>query len=231
MNSVISRNQATNAYPRLAFEQFDAPAEAPADDMPVADEVQPLPEAPAPADDKPLEIAPGVQLPTLEDLERIQNEAHREGYALGYEEGSARGRMEAAELHQLVQTMDEAMSRLDQEVAEEIQALAIEIARQVVRDTLSARPEVVLAVAREAISQLPQQTAVVHVHPDDADLMRRFITEHYDAIGHRVVEDPAVARGGCLIESAGGQIDAQVQTRWRRVVESLSRDAAGFLDE
>ena len=37
MNSVISRNQATNAYPRLAFEQFDAPAEVPADDVPVAD--------------------------------------------------------------------------------------------------------------------------------------------------------------------------------------------------
>ena len=229
MDNVISRNQATNAYPRLAFEQFDAPPEPPVPEpMPV--EATPEPER-NPDDDRPLEIAPGVQLPTLEELERIQSDAHREGYALGYEEGSARGRIEAAELHQLVQALDDAMAQLDQEVAEEIQALAIEIARQVVRDTLSVRPEVVLAVAREAITQLPQQTAVVHVHPEDGELMRRFIAEHYDAVGHRVVEDPAVARGGCLIESAGGQIDAQIQTRWRRVVEGLSRDAAGFLDE
>jgi len=129
MADVIPRNQASNAYQRLAFDQFDAPP-AKAAPAPVAKPA----ETPNPVSNAPLEIAPGISLPTLEDLDRIHQEAHREGYAAGYEEGSARGRMEAAELHQMIQALDVAMSELDQQVADEIQALAIEIARQVVRE-------------------------------------------------------------------------------------------------
>lgn len=225
MNQVIPRNQASNAYQKLEFAQFDAPP-AP----PPQVEAEPMASEDG-AENGPLEIAPGVQLPTLEDLERIQQDAHREGYAAGYEEGSARGRMEAAELHQLVEALDQAMSRLDQQVAEEIQALAIEIARQVVRDTLAVKPEALLAVVREALLQLPQQAAAVHVHPDDADMLRRYLNEHYEEISHRIVEDSNISPGGCMVESAGAIVDAQVQTRWRRVVENLSPNAAKHLDD
>lgn len=227
MNQIISGHQASNAYRRLEFDQFDAPAPA--------EEMMPAPvETPAdtaPAADAPFEIAPGVPLPTLEEVERITAEAHREGYATGYEEGSARGRLEAAELHQLVQGVDEALGMLDQTIAEELRALAIEVARQVVRETLSTRPEVILAVIREALQSLPQQSATLRVNPDDAQLARRYLAEHYEGLSHRIVEDSAVLRGGCMIESAGGQIDAQVETRWRRVVEHLSKSASEFLDE
>lgn len=226
MAEVIPRNQASNAYQRLAFDQFDAPP-AKAPPAPTAKPVAP----PNPVSNAPLEIAPGISLPTLEDVERIHNEAHREGYAAGYEEGSARGRMEAAELHQMIQALDLAMSELDQQVADEIQALAIEIARQVVRDTLSANPESILVVVREALQNLPQQGAVIHAHPADVQLLRRYTEEHFEDVGHRVTEDDKVLQGGCTIESAGGQIDAQIQTRWRRVVENLSRTAAEYSEE
>jgi len=225
MNQVISRNQASSAYQRLEFDKFDSPSPPPAAEAESSVSVDAIEQ------EGPLEIAPGVQLPTLEDLERIQEDARREGYAAGYEEGSARGRMEAAELHQMVEELDKAMSNFDQQVAEEIQALAIEIARQVVRDTLQTQPEALLAVVREALLQLPQQSATVHVNPEDADMLRRYLGEHYDGIHHRVAEDSSVAQGGCLIESAGAMIDAQIHTRWRRVVEHLAKPAAKYLDE
>ncbi|MBK9392651.1 MAG: flagellar assembly protein FliH [Uliginosibacterium sp.] len=224
MSEVIPRNQASSAYQRLNFTQFDAPPPTAPD--PVADA-----STLATASDDPLEIAPGVQLPTLDDLERIHQEAHREGYAAGYEEGSARGRMEAAELHQLVQSFDQALGQFDQEVAEEIQALAIEIARQIVRDTLTTKPESVLVVVREALLHMPQQSALIHAHPDDVDIIRKYLVEHYDSIHHRVIEDGSVSQGGCLIEASGAMVDAQIQTRWKRIVENLSRPAAQYLDE
>lgn len=225
MAGVIPNNQASNAYQRLKFDQFDEPPpEAVAPPPPATPEKKP-------AQDGTLEIAPGITLPTLEEIERIHQEAHREGYAAGYEEGTARGRIEASELHQMVQALDTAMATLDQEVATEIQALAIEIARQVVRDTLASRPETILAVIREAIQALPQQGAVIRINPADLQLVRRYVDEHFDSLGHRVAEDDSVTQGGCIIESAGGQIDAQIQTRWRRVVENLTRTATEFLDE
>jgi flagellar assembly protein FliH len=228
MSSII-RNQASQAYSPWRPRQFDAPA-----DEPTGHELQETP-TPAPIEAEPepttLEIAPGVSLPTAEDVERIHNEAWKAGYDAGYEEGSARGRIEAAELHQLMQGLDEAMTKFDQEVAEEIQALAIEIARQVVRETLSVKSETILAVVREALLNLPQQSATIHVNPADAENLRRYLTEHYQGIGHRIAEDDSVLQGGCMIESSGAQIDAQVQTRWRRVIENLTRSAADFLDE
>lgn len=227
MSSIIRNNQASNAYQKVAFDQFDAPPE-PAEPAELPEpEVVPAAEQAS----QEVEIAPGIKLPTLEEVEQIHHEAHQEGYAAGYEEGVARGRMEAAELHQLVESLDQAMSSLDQEVAEEIQALAIAIARQVIRDTLTTNPETILTVVREALQNLPQQSAVIHLNPEDLQLVLRYMEEHAGSIEQRLQEDPAVMKGGCLIESSGGQIDAQIETRWRRVVENLTQTAKEFLDE
>ena len=224
MSSVIHSNQASGAYQRVEFANFDKPKI-----KPVAEAKPSTP--PPPEVEARLEIAPGIPLPTADEIDRIQQDAFKDGYAAGYEEGSARGRLEAAELHQLLQSMNEALNGFDQEVAEEIQALALEVAKQVVRDALKTQPESVLIVIREALAQLPQQAATLHIHPQDAALVRQYLGDSFTAIGHRLSEDESVDPGGCVIESAGGQIDAQIATRWRRVVESVSRSAAQFHDD
>lgn len=219
--AIIQSNQASGAYKRVEFASFDRPA--------------PPQEASATAPPSPevhrVELAPGVPLPTADEIDKLHQEAWKDGYAAGYEEGSARGRREAAELHQLLQAFNEALSTFDQEVAEELQALAIEVARQVVRDALQTQPDIVAAVIREALPQLPQQGATIHVHPDDAALVRQYLGDQLSANAHRLLEDEAISRGGCLIDSAGGQIDAQIATRWRRVVENISRSASQFRED
>jgi flagellar assembly protein FliH len=224
VSSVIQNNQASGAFPRAEFVKFDAP---PRPAAPGAEQTS-APEEPV---ENRLELAPGITLPTAEEIDSMQQEAWKEGYSAGYEEGSARGRLEAAELHQLLQSMHLALNNLDQEVAEEIQALALEVARQVVRDTLKAQPETVIAVIREALTQVPQTGATVRVNPLDAALVHQYLGEQFNSTGHRLREDDAVERGGCLVESEGGQIDAQITTRWRRVVENISRSAAQFSED
>ncbi|HEX5126371.1 MAG TPA: FliH/SctL family protein, partial [Rhodocyclaceae bacterium] len=162
MSQVIPKNQASGAFQRWEPVNFDNPSAKPAS------------KTKGPTESR-IEIAPGVSLPTADDFERMQQEAYKEGYATGYEEGSARGRMEAAELHQLLQAMDQALSKFDQEVAEEIQALALEVARQVVRETLDAKPESILTVIREALLLVPQQNATVRVNPQDLELVRTYL--------------------------------------------------------
>ncbi|MDQ8021161.1 MAG: flagellar assembly protein FliH [Moraxellaceae bacterium] len=228
---MIPANQASGAFQRWEPEDFALAAPEPQpepESLPQQD--APVEAAAQPAEEAPFELIPGVTLPTAEDIERIQQDAAREGYAAGYEEGAARGRMEAAELHQMLTGLDESLSRMDQEIAHEIQALALEIARQVVRDTVVERPEALLTVIREALNQLPQQHATIRLHPADAALARQYIGEHFDSVAHRIVEDDHILRGGCTVEAAGTQIDAQLQTRWRRVVEHLSQDATQFED-
>lgn len=175
--------------------------------------------------------AEGVKLPTAEDIERIHAQAHTDGYAAGYEEGTARARSEAMRLNSMVENLDAALATIDQQVAEELLGLALEIARQVVRQTLAAKPDVILGALREALQHLPQHHAAIFVHPDDAALVRSSLGDQLSHSSNRIVEDPALTRGGCRIEAGGSQIDASIETRWRRIAASLGMKSEWLVSE
>ncbi|OYW31850.1 MAG: flagellar assembly protein FliH [Methyloversatilis sp. 12-65-5] len=171
------------------------------------------------------ETQPAFKLPTADELEKLQADAHREGYAAGYEEGTARVRMEAMRLHSVIEQLEEALASLDTEVAQGVLHLGVEIARQVVRQAIAVKPEVIVAVVREAINQLPHQHTAVYLNPDDASLVRSHAGDQLAHAGHRIFEDTNIARGGCKVEAGGSHIDATLATRWTRIVEALIDDA------
>lgn len=209
-------------------ESAHAPAPEPAVDADPAPPPAMAPEEAAAADTDDETAAP-FRFPTADDIEKLQQEAHREGYAAGYEEGTARVRMEAMRLHSVVEQLEEALAALDNSIAREVLNLGVEIARNVVRQTIRVNPEVVVAVVREAINQLPHQHTAIYLNPEDASVVRSHIGDQLTHAGHRIFEDGAIARGGCKVESGGSQIDATVPTRWDRIVESLV-DGAEWLE-
>lgn len=209
-------------------ESAPAPAPEPAVDADPAPPPAMAPEEAAAADTDDETAAP-FRFPTADDIEKLQQEAHREGYAAGYEEGTARVRMEAMRLHSVVEQLEEALAALDNSIAREVLNLGVEIARNVVRQTIRVNPEVVVAVVREAINQLPHQHTAIYLNPEDASVVRSHIGDQLTHAGHRIFEDGAIARGGCKVESGGSQIDATVPTRWDRIVESLV-DGAEWLE-
>ena len=168
---------------------------------------------------------PEVHLPTADEIERMHIEAaevgRKAGFEHGYEEGTARVRMEALQINTLFEHLETAVSEFDQRVGESLVRLALEIARQVVRRELKTQPQSLLDVVREALAQLPHQHVSIHVHPDDAQLVRTHLADQVQHAGHRIREDASLARGGCRLDAAGTQVDATVETRWKRIVESL----------
>lgn len=168
-------------------------------------------------------------LPTAEAVERIHHDAHKQGYDAGYEEGTARVRMEALRLHTLVEQLNDALGQFDQQVAEELLGLSLEVARQVVRQTIAARPAVILDVVREALTQLPHQHAAIYLHPEDASLVRSYLGDQLAHLGHRIFEEATLARGGLRMEAGGSHLDAGVETRWKRVIEGMGA-ADGWIE-
>ncbi len=187
-------------------------------------ELASLDEAPPPSPEPPAAETP-PEPPSREEIERICAEARQEGYADGYAAGEAAVREEARRLAKAAETLEQALAEFDQQVADELLALAIEIARQVVRAEIAARPEHIVAVVQQALAQLPHQHAVIYLHPDDAALVRSHAGDQLTHAGHRILEDVRLKRGDCTIESGNTQIDATLATRWRRVIESV-----GFVD-
>lgn len=185
---------------------------------------------------EPVDAPPEIVLPTAEDIERIHSEAQEAGYAAGhsagYEAGLAEARAQADQIAALGDNLRQQLQLLDQEVSESLLAVAIETARQVLRQSLKLRPELLLPVVREAIASLPLHHGhpALFLTPSDAALVRQHLGEQLSHNGWRILEDSSLTCGGCRIESGASEVDATLETRWRRVLEAIGT-SADWLDE
>ncbi|WP_292041008.1 flagellar assembly protein FliH [Massilia sp. UBA6681] len=196
----------------------------------------PPPPAPTP---EPVEIVPHVTLPTLEEIEAIREQARAEGYAEGLEEGRAAGHAqgyadgartgqieaegELEHLRSIAATFSEAVMQADETIAHDVLELALRLARGMVRTAFEVRPDLILPVVQEAIGYLPvlAQPATLTLNPEDAEIVRQAMGQELVKGGWRIVEDAALARGGCKVDTASNQIDAQAQARWARLTHAL----------
>ncbi len=163
------------------------------------------------------------------ELEAARAEARAAGFEAGQQAGYATGEAEAASLRMLVGHLRELVEDLEQGIANDVLSLALELSKQIVRTSLRVRPDLVMAVIREVskgFQGLGESPRLI-LHPADAALMRQ--TVEADPAGEwpwTIVEDPVIERGGCKFQTGASEVDATLETRWRRVVASLGRDDA-----
>lgn len=99
------------------------------------------------------------------------------------------------------------------EFEEQALAIGMSIATELVARELRAAEQPVLDAIRRAIAVMPERgTPVVRVHPDDlatADDAAEAGLLAWDA-GTTITADPAVERGGCIVDVGDCRIDAQL---------------------
>jgi len=162
--------------------------------------------------------------------------ARQSGYQDGYRDGlvaldafkQSLATQMSAQVGSLVQSLDAALVGLQQDMARTLAISATHLARQIVRTELLSQPELIAHVAHEALDTLllSAKHVTLRVHPDDHPLVALGAAEVLAARGARLLADAAITRGGCLIESDIGVVDATLETRWRRAAASLGCDEA-----
>jgi len=173
-----------------------------------------------------------TQLSALAELENIRQQAHDEGHTQGRDAGYAAGiqqaQSEAAQIHALLQGLQDALNQVDEQVAQSLLDLSLEIAHKMVGETLRVKPEVILKIVSDAIGSLPHfnQNAHLILHPDDAELVRKQMGEQLSHAGWKIFTDAQIRRGGCRAETAHSNVDATTEARWKRVVESIGQDTS-----
>lgn len=179
---------------------------------------------------------------TARQLEEIENQAHREGFQQGLQEGRDAGLEEFTRrvqyLEQVIQSLAKPLEELDETVEQQLAQLAMLVARQLVRRELKTDPEQVIGVVREALSALPVTAGNVQLalHPEDAVMIRESLSlqeggqnielapqgvrssEHG---GIYIIDDPVQSRGGCRVLTEVSQIDATVESRLNAVIASV----------
>lgn len=163
-------------------------------------------------------------LPTVDEVAAIGKQAYDEGYQAGLAEARDSNERLAA----LVAGIADSVGRMERDMAQTLVKVAVDLARQVVRESIVVRPEILVPLVSEALSGIARTVdpGAVYVHPADLPIVEERMNEALQHAGWRAFGDETVERGGCRLEFAGGQVDATIATRWERVMAQLERDDA-----
>ena len=185
---------------------------------------------PAPWNVPAIDGSEGKGYLTAGRLEALQkqawDEAYEKGHAAGLEAGTQEVATRSQRFDQLLNALAEPFDRLDEEVEKELVELAIAITRQLFRREIRINPTHVIGVVREAIRLLPvaSRSVQVHLHPEDAALVRETLTPAENEPAWTIVEDPLTERGGCNVTTDNSRIDASNETRLQAAIRSLNGD-------
>jgi flagellar assembly protein FliH len=161
----------------------------------------------------------------------------RANHVRGYQEGLAAGQAEIqkragelnariARLDSILKLLSRPLEDLDKEIEQQLTLLALTVGKQMVRRELRTDPAQVIAVIRESVGRLPAaaRDVRVHLHPEDAAVVREHLSSPSTDRAWNIVEDPAMSRGGCVVRTETSQIDARLDSRLNAVVSAAFGD-------
>ncbi len=167
-------------------------------------------------------------------FQQAKEEGYAEGHKNGFNDGYEAGRQEAesevktevAKLQALLSELGQNLQLIDQQVSEDLLALALDLAKKMISQALKIQPEIILPIVQEAMRCLPSTTQHPHLflHPDDAKLIRQHLADQISQDHWEIRENDQLSRGGCYIEVNGSSIDASPETRWRRILSTIGKE-------
>jgi len=168
-------------------------------------------------------------------VSEIEHEAYKKGYDAGREEGYKEGQAEVMRLIDRLGTVVSTAVDIRDNIIRSSEKLMVEmilmIARKVIKDEVVERREVVINNIKEAIKRVKDRDRIdIRVNFADLDMT----TAHKDELIRmmeslkkvNIYEDSRVERGGCIIETDVGAIDARISTQLDAIEEAIRNTSA-----
>ncbi|OGQ21558.1 MAG: hypothetical protein A3I05_03395 [Deltaproteobacteria bacterium RIFCSPLOWO2_02_FULL_44_10] len=155
----------------------------------------------------------------LNEVETVREEARRKGYAEGEAKGLAQVSEQLIALHHLKEKFYE-------EAEPEVMKLVLSIAEKIIGNLVSEHSDAVKHVVKESLEKAIGDQIVVRVNPEDYQTILSSEGEFRKVIDRtrRLVfkEDDSILKGGCIVETEVGTIDAQIETQLQAIKKALS---------
>ena len=168
-------------------------------------------------------------------IDEIQKQAYENGFQEGqkaaFESQSAEVASALKGLSQAVMDIQNLRPEIYHTIELEVVELALSIARKVVCQEIKSSKDVVMCVAREALSQV-EVPGKIKIRLNPADL--EFITESRQQISELVHQvenvsfeaEEGIAAGGCVIETSLGEIDARIEKQFQVIEDKFRSELA-----
>ncbi len=194
-----------------------------------------------PAEPAPLDLA---QL-SLEELRAhpeisaklalLEQEAYEKGFAQGQKDGELIGRKK---YETLANRLAEILKNLEKDLSEHVLALEPQLltlvklmVEKLVLKEVNTDAQPIKASLREALKHVVEQTQIkIHLHPDDTEFLEEILAELREEFSKikdfEIVPNPNLKRGGCLLETDFGLVDATLERRWQEILKRLEDEGS-----
>ena len=162
------------------------------------------------------------------------NEIEKESYERGYKEGHDRGYQDGREevqrlidrLHTIISKAIEKRNEIIEESETQLINLVLLISKKVIKVISENQKNVVINNVVQALRKLKSRgDVVIRVNIADLELTSEHIKDFMSMVENvksiTVLEDSSVDRGGCIIETDFGQIDARISSQLHEIEEKI----------
>jgi flagellar assembly protein FliH len=152
--------------------------------------------------------------------------ARDEGFAAGLADAEEHIAPLRSALVAAVRTLEQHVEDAAVETERRAVELALALAEKILHTALDADPSLVVPVVTGALRRVAnRETIVLDVNPADVDLVRAATGQIQSELGNlprlEVAGERRVARGGCVVRTVEGEIDARLDTQLARAAEVL----------
>lgn len=156
------------------------------------------------------------------ERDKLKRDAHKEGFDQGQEEGFEKGHAEVDRLiermHKILDAVMQRREEILQDTESQIVELVILMARKVIKILSENQKNVIMANTVAALKKVKTRGDVIlRVNLEDVKLVtshtQEFIEHVENVKGITVLEDSSVEKGGCIVETDFGAIDARISSQ------------------
>lgn len=168
------------------------------------------------------EDAQAIMVNAQDEAEKLKalsiEQGHREGLQLAFRETEEQRKKAHQEYEQLISSGINEREKIIHSAEPDIVNLSVAIAGKILSQQIKTEPAIILDIVKEALKLAGEADNVrVMVNPEDADTVKYFVPQLIEPdqnVGDVLIEsDRRIERGGCLVETEKGVIDARLQTR------------------
>lgn len=181
-------------------------------------------------DDQAIELEhdpePLLQLPTLEEIQAIQDAAQKDGFEQGHADGQAQGQAEVrrlvAQIEGILDNFSRPLVRLENEVVAALGELAVRIAGTLVGRAYEADPALLAQLVGEAVDAVggANREVEVRLHPDDIAALAPLLQL---SANQRLSPDLSLSRGDLRVHAEAVRIDGTLEARLRGALDAVLR--------
>lgn len=166
---------------------------------------------------------------------QLEQEAYEKGFAQGERDGLELGEKKAAKFVEKIESLfmesiplkDEIIKQYEKEILDLIFAVAGKIVHHQIEFDESTVKDTILSAMKLSVQK---SKIVIRVNPEDYDIVEKLrpdiFTKFNEVKSIIVSSDQSISRGGCFLETPGGDVDARVEAQLEKIRQSLEENFA-----